>query len=517
MTTLLDKYINPSLTTAPFVMKDWNLNAPMPISALGQAITPTELPKATNLAPQFQGALTGAVASAQTPSTQFMTPSGAVVGANGEIITPAPVQKATNTAGTPQEQPKTLSDRFKALLGMEPVAPTSTVDTFTKLQEEQGIQGQQKEVNDLQAQLNAITAESQITPFKIEEGSSVRATRAGIAPLEASALRKLAIRALPVSAALNAAQGRLQSAQDNIKTILDLTQRDQENQYQYQKDQIDYAMRFADAEQKSQLEERKAQLDAEKSNIDQFNKTAQTYINAAISAGDYKTAAKLATAQDYNELSQLAGGISKPASAGENLNEVLSVTEAKALGVPYGTTKAQAIAKGVTPGVAGGGTLQLATAQNNIQNIDALKTSKGMAGTTGVYGVARWTPFTIDKAAKQDFIAGVEQMRSQLNLDTLINAKAQGATFGALSDQELQVLASAATKIGTWVIKDKNGIVTGYQTSESNMKKELDKISNFAKLDYILKGGSPESVGAVTMPNGKYAVANSDGTFTELN
>lgn len=119
-----------------------------------------------------------------------------------------------------------------------------------------------------------------------------------------------------------------------------------------------------------------------------------------------------------------------------------------------------------------------------------------------------------------NFIASVEQLRSQLNLQSLIDAKAQGATFGALSNQELQVLSNSATKLGVWAVGDRDSEgniinVTGYKVTESDFKKELDKINNFAKLDYVYRGGAPEDVG-VQIINGKYYTKNSDGSITEL-
>lgn len=118
--------------------------------------------------------------------------------------------------------------------------------------------------------------------------------------------------------------------------------------------------------------------------------------------------------------------------------------------------------------------------------------------------------------AEQDFIAGVEQLRSNLNLDSLIDAKARGATFGALSDQELKVLANASTRIGQWAIKDSNGNVVGYNTTTEAFKKELNKINNFAKLDYIIKGGDPMDVNAQMQSDGSIWVKNSDGTLTQI-
>lgn len=166
---------------------------------------------------------------------------------------------------------------------------------------------------------------------------------------------------------------------------------------------------------------------------------------------------------------------------------------------------------------------QQALAKSNIELISNLTRAKGLNNAVGPSGLTRskslfGVPLSWDRAtgAEQDFIAGVEQLRSQLNLDTLIEAKKKGATFGALSDQELQVLSNAATKIGQWAIKNKEGKVTGYSANEKDFRKELDKINNFAKLDYIGKGGKPEDVGVQIMPDGTYWTQNSDGQLTQL-
>jgi hypothetical protein len=116
----------------------------------------------------------------------------------------------------------------------------------------------------------------------------------------------------------------------------------------------------------------------------------------------------------------------------------------------------------------------------------------------------------------QNFIAGVEQLKEQATLDKLTEAKASGATFGALSDGERQTLAAAASKLGTWTIKDSDGATVGYNTTEKNIKNELDTINNFKKLDYIYRGGNIADVGVIQTPDGHYATQNSDGTYTIL-
>ena len=73
----------------------------------------------------------------------------------------------------------------------------------------------------------------------------------------------------------------------------------------------------------------------------------------------------------------------------------------------------------------------------------------------GIIG-SRDFPFEIFNSKRTNFVAGVEQLISKESLESLIAAKAKGATFGALSDTEMAILRSAATKIAGWRI-DKDG------------------------------------------------------------
>lgn len=162
-------------------------------------------------------------------------------------------------------------------------------------------------------------------------------------------------------------------------------------------------------------------------------------------------------------------------------------------------------------------TMQTALAQSNIQQVDNLITSPGLAGTVGPNPLARSAPdFDFFTGVRSNFLAGVQQLSNQLTLTNLQNAKQNGATFGALSEGELNLLSSSASKLNTWALKDKNGNVIGYNTTESNFKGELDKINNFAKLDYVLKGGDPSSVNVVQMQDGSLWTKNSDGTNVEI-
>jgi len=91
-------------------------------------------------------------------------------------------------------------------------------------------------------------------------------------------------------------------------------------------------------------------------------------------------------------------------------------------------------------------------------------------------------PFT---GRRSSFLGIANQIVSKKALDELIASKKDGATFGALSDREMDILKSASTKLGTWEITDKNGKVTGYKTTEKNVRKAIeDMIKDY---DALLK------------------------------
>lgn len=91
----------------------------------------------------------------------------------------------------------------------------------------------------------------------------------------------------------------------------------------------------------------------------------------------------------------------------------------------------------------------------------------------------------------QDFAGGVHKLVGGLTLDNLIAAKARGATFGALSEGELSILASSATAINDWEIKDKNGKGTGFwDIDKKSFEKELETIKELTQRAITRSGGS---------------------------
>lgn len=155
-------------------------------------------------------------------------------------------------------------------------------------------------------------------------------------------------------------------------------------------------------------------------------------------------------------------------------------------------------------------------ANRTIDTINTINSLTKNVKATGANPLARFDPFNMFTGGQENFIADVEQLRGGLTLDRLAAAKGQGVTFGALSDGERQLVAAAATKIGSWAITNKEGKVVGYKVADKDLKNELAKIGNYTKIDAIKQGVDPASVG-VQVIDGKYFTQNWDGTITQLN
>ena len=78
--------------------------------------------------------------------------------------------------------------------------------------------------------------------------------------------------------------------------------------------------------------------------------------------------------------------------------------------------------------------------------------------------------------SRQALISSVNQLTDKEFLDELLKLKERGGSLGQVTEKEGSALRSAATKIGTWEIKDSDGKVIGYNASEKDFKKEIERI-----------------------------------------
>ena len=151
--------------------------------------------------------------------------------------------------------------------------------------------------------------------------------------------------------------------------------------------------------------------------------------------------------------------------------------------------------------------------QDKVQAVDLIKTLPGLYQRVGTSGLSRGSPTLLGKVGQavsvvgmpeliastlnnvsgdgQNFAGAVHKLVGGLTLDNLIAAKARGATFGALSEGELNILASSATALNDWEIKDSSGKGTGYwNIDEASFKKELDTIKQLTQRAIYQSQGS---------------------------
>lgn len=247
-------------------------SSPISVSSLGTNTMNTDnFPTATT--PDYKSAIAGAIASATTPTADPYKEVRDMIAKNSS------------------DQPNYL-ETYKSLIGDSNYEQT------------------QKDVNDLTAQLNSITASSQASQLGLE-GQDVRRTSTVLDKMQNQIARENAIKALPITAALNAAQGRLSSAKENINTLMGLMEKDNATKNEFEQNKISYALQFATLAQKDALEKRQQELDAKKTVDAEFSTLRNAYVNSAMNEGDYATAGKLATATTKEQLQTLATNIVK--------------------------------------------------------------------------------------------------------------------------------------------------------------------------------------------------------------
>jgi hypothetical protein len=147
---------------------------------------------------------------------------------------------------------------------------------------------------------------------------------------------------------------------------------------------------------------------------------------------------------------------------------LLSVEEASKLGVPFGTTKGQAV--GVIPGSVEKiekAETALSNTTNILSLIEALKNHPGLDGATGLFG-ARINLF----GNSRDFVAKFDQLKANLSLENISKLKGTGA----ISDAEQMLLANAASALRRDGDKDK--LIEELDRLEKNLKATQSKLQN---------------------------------------
>lgn len=432
--------------------------------------------------------------------TKPMSPTNSPESMIGNVATTPSGAKVNTTTGALISAPPTTSTITSDLLAPTPapvVSPTpvtspisvatlpeATTSVTAPISDVEGLISQ-LEGRDVKAEVTAQTAEQQRglneinKQIKLHQARSLEAEKkalkmgetTGFARGEAERTRESnAVRALELSAQAQAAQGDLQLA-STLAT-----------------DSINEKYKKVEAD----LRKKRNDIIANYDNLSPADKKRADATLLRLNAEDAFVKEKKANETKLKDIGNIAAAKGAPLNLVQKAMATGDTIKANTMLAPY-----------LNPKTAGGGSdtpIQQQQAKESeqvqrISDIDSLLSSAGLAGSVGAYGISRFTPFSVDKAERQDFSAGIHQLTGQLTLDNLIAAKSRGAAFGALSEGELRILANSATKISDWEIKDAKGNGTGrWEVSEELFKGELEKIKNLIKKDLESSVGYDPSV-----------------------
>ena len=155
--------------------------------------------------------------------------------------------------------------------------------------------------------------------------------------------------------------------------------------------------------------------------------------------------------------------------------------------------------------------------QTNIDLVDKILNKDDINSVVGANMFGRFSLTNWATGSKETAIADIQKLISNEALNSLIQAKKGGATFGALSDRELDVLSSAATSLASYANKDKNGKVTGYTANQDEFKNELKRLQESYKKLLNANGGElpSEDNGINSYINNLSATANSTSSTAD--
>ncbi len=220
------------------------------------------------------------------------------------------------------------------------------------------------------------------------------------------------------------------------------------------------------------------------SRISSIDTTSKTALDEALKLGGNYAVDPLERAIKQAQYDKLK------AENGSDLNKLLTISEAKNAGVPYGTTKGQLILQGqkTTKDIT-----SLVSSADKIGDVEKLLNDNGsLARSAGVLRNDRLLPpGTINST--RDWRATIGNVLSGLTVTELARIKGTGVTFGALSDGERELVAKAASTLINGQIYEgtgENRVPTGrFKISEQKVKEELAKIQKYAELDFEKRNG----------------------------
>lgn len=209
--------------------------------------------------------------------------------------------------------------------------PEDKSQEFARLEKKAGISDLQRQVGDYTSSLNNIVAKQQQDLLQLRgTGSEQGVTEAVYGGQQATINREAAIRALPVQAALSAAQGNLEMAQQRVNQLFSIKSADMDAQYKYKQDVGNAVLQIANEEQKNilnlKLSEIKDKNDLAKDNLNYLRDLTNTAIQNGRTGAIAQIAAIDPKSPTFNQdVARIAGSVVKPVSPGDGAPKVVSI------------------------------------------------------------------------------------------------------------------------------------------------------------------------------------------------
>lgn len=430
--------------------------------------------------PDYMGTLLGANKSLVNPALGVTEAKGTL-----SVTPPAPVEGG--------QQSGDLTSIFKQYAGLQEKAP-SAEKMYNSMPEKADLERAQADVQNYSGQINAITSKAQADILSTQ-GQGRGIPEAIIGGQQAQLSKEAAIAALPLQALLANAQGNVELAQTHLDTLFKLKMQDAQSAYEYKNKMLDAAMQVATKQEQRQYDaiqkadDRKYNdLQAQQSKLQDLaftltkNGASAATIGSVVKSNNFMDALNikgvssyLTSPADKLDMQIKRAQLSNISTKGDSL---LSIDESQKLGVPYGTTRAQAIA------LQGKGTASEAQLKtfNAAQDL-LVKLQNGKTGVGGNIPVGGGNiGFKIPGSKRADFVAQANNLTALLTLDNLKYLK------GPTSDKDIVFLTSASTAL------NRNQSVPEYTKTLTNIRDTLAKYSP----DYLYSQAAAELAGQST-------------------
>ncbi len=507
-----------------------NLTTPNVTSNTGiQVKIPSDIPASTfNNAPANL-----AIPNIPTPTVPDISSDSALQQAKAYVAQIQPEQSQA------EKDRQTFVQQYKDLLDT-PAKESATAQAY----KDTGINDLVAKINDYTAQITAIDDMNEAKKLSI--GQNVGGlTVSGVQNEEARINRESAIKKLSISASLAAVQGKFNTAKSLVDQAITIKYADQQAKIDRVKAFLELNKEDIGREDKKQtqiLAERQRILDEKKANDKAIGdmiinaasanapsalvakaQAAKTPSEAAailgLYAGDY-WATKTKIAQ-YNKTIAETNKINNPTGT-EVSSDIPSNSPAQSWLDQYnsgamslediytkiGSSKTAEVVKNdlarLVAAQGGKRVLKMDDAQisainEQIKNIDDLIGTNGYnykvisgASQGGALGFGARTT-----GAKADALAIASNLVANQTLQSLADAKAKGVTFGALSGAELNAVASAASRIASKAVVDKEtNKITGFSGSEVKFLEDLNSVKKGLEKSITQKTGSVSPVGS---------------------